>query len=457
MNFTIKHILLVAVLIGIMAALISAARQSEPDQTYQSIAFSPDGKHLAVLGTRSTQIFDVSTGRKIARLNLFSTGFPDHVEFVDNETLFLVSWGTDGSVRHAARWFRWRSGNLLRKLDVDPTYQHFATARGGFVFSDNSTSRTDFYLKDVDQAQSLTSLLGYLDPSLFHVGLGRHFNGTPNDLDLSLPAWTISTKVEDFENEKKLTPLIELAAQTKISPDGKFFVMEMTHSYSYHQESDGKTIWKEDIGYPTNSAFSPDGKFVSIEDRWGERKIVVFECESGKRIKEFDLDHQFGAPITFSDQGMVAVCTHQTSSTGIEIWDLNSSTRIRTVGATNSEQESLRFSAFYTLWLLIWSIACVFVLKRPVSKLKLPRIVSVVFWILLLALGIFLAFTTFGQVYSYFQGVPREGLIQMLAVPMLLMIVALICMVLAFQRLLKRVIVTPQNSADKVINAESGP
>jgi hypothetical protein len=154
---------------------------------------------------------------------------------------------------------------------------------------------------------------------------------------------------------------------------------------------------------------------------------------------------------------MVAVCTHQTSSTGIEIWDLNSSTRIRAVGATNSEQESLRFSAFYTLWLLIWSIACVFVLQRPVSKLKLPRIVSVVFWILLLALGIFLAFTTFGQAYSYFQGVPREGLIQMLAVPMLLMIVALICMVLAFQRLLKRVIVTPQNSADKVINAESGP
>ncbi len=444
MKFNLKHLLLAALLIAIFAALISASMRVDVDQTYASIAFSPDSKTVVVQGTFNTQVFGVARGKKMAELDVFSAETPEHVEFVDDQHILSFGFAHDGRPR-AVRWHHWPTGRMIRHYEFTTLWEHFFPAHNGFLYANNLINEVRFYSSDPTKNLPLSKATY---PSIFYSGLlhqnpNTHafYNGTAAEIQAAGPFWPQKMLIENLEGSREMKSPADLGVNLRVSPAGGSFSSEFKTWFSYHERTTGKTRWAHKIRGVQRCRFSQNGNYVGVEDRV-ERNVYLFATDSGKQLLRLSTERDYmPIPFAISNDGKLVIARQMSSQGGLEVYDALAGRKLGEFGQTNSEARWIFVSLTFTAWLLAWSLAWVFVIPKSLTLTKLPRLVSTVYWLLIFVFGMILAFGTIGFLFKSIQTASRSNTFPGISAflnPLALAGVAVLCLVLSLQRLLNR-------------------
>ena len=208
--------------------------------TEQGIAYSPDGKLLAVGNGAAIELYDPNTNSKVLTLEQTQPAtHPTSVSFSADGKYVYAALNRN---RDAAVWDA-LSGKLLRRLNlprVDPN-AFTATALRGALFARNNYDDKNYWIElwnlETDEMIRVPTPVNEVEPLRFSTD-GRYFSAVVNHSDLYV--WRADTGQLVFVTDK-----MDAAGDLALSPDAKTLA---TASY-------GKvTLW--DVGSYTKSAFA---------------------------------------------------------------------------------------------------------------------------------------------------------------------------------------------------------
>jgi hypothetical protein len=295
LKLSLKHILLIVVFFAMMTGMVSTALRTPVQQNYLMVCFSPDSRHVAILGSRDTQVFDVNTGRQVAVFDLFSYPSGGYLKFVDNEHLMILGNFLD-SKQKAVLWFNISNQQEVRRLEFarNDFTEHFTPGHEGFFYDDNTKQTSTYYSNQSDVPKALFQRAPYSrndDFTLFSFNQYSFFNGTLNELKNPKPGFG-ELQLENHQQSGGMIELGKYASRAKISPNRKTLIVQREDCYCNYRVSDGKILWKQTSASETGGydildaefAYSPNSKFVAVRVSGTRTRVRVHDCESGERV-----------------------------------------------------------------------------------------------------------------------------------------------------------------------------
>lgn len=366
MQFNLKKLILLAAFVALITSLITSLLRTEPNQLYTMVAFSSDGKRIAVQGKRNTQVFECRSEKRLCKFRVFSDITPEHVEFADNQHVLTFGFGKSQSgIYRTVRWHDSNTGLEVRSLPRMSTIEHFSPARDGFVYSNNGTKVISYFSRDPHKTDptvtgnlqaSFESIQGY-----YHTRpcLHAYYNGTPDELLTNKPSWAHVTEVKDLAGDQGKNPVVELAIRTRFNPEGNRFAVENQDVFSMHNRKTGNVLWQANVNEACRTQFSANGKFVGVETYGESPTVHVFDSETGKALMQrVTVRDYMGAPFAISNDGVLAISRTVESKSGVELWDVYSGKQVGRVGVTletpNWKGPSVRYSAMFLFWCVLW-------------------------------------------------------------------------------------------------------
>lgn len=268
------------------------ARFSGPDQTdtFINIAFSPDGKTLAIADDETAQLWDLQSGKIVGS---FSAEFNSQ----DSNPLYDISFSPDGrlfveAVGNEVWIWKWASGEVLRHFDA------------GGQFHDEV-----FVTEFSPNGKTLVT---------------SSFYG-----DAALRFWDVQTG--------KLLMVSPVASggesAVAFSPNGNWLVSAgRDGGVRQWNATTGKLIREINacLSDSVNVRFSPDGRLLAVHcDFDFDRTLHVYDANTWKPLRTLGDDQASKTNFSFSQDGQVLVLGVQMGEEGsgptqIEFWDVQS-------------------------------------------------------------------------------------------------------------------------------------
>ncbi len=307
------------------------------ESSFESAAFTPDGKAVAASHQHGVGVWDAATGRKLAHMS----GLRELVRFVaiSPDGKHLAGCGQYGTV---LLWER-ETAKEVRRFKLDAKY-------GGQVAFSPDGKRLVFgageriCLWDVATGAEVRRIQtedGRLPAQPFRCG-GAILVSYGDNIRL----WNVATGEEVRHID---SPRNQLTAAA-LSPDGKVIVMGCRHAtLRLWDAATGKELQHRD-GHDRGVLsvyFSPDGKAVATAS--GEPVFRLWDAASGQPLRTFSTDGHVVRCLAFSRDGNTLAGSLTYNSLvlmqPVSLWDVKSGRHLRRLAEKGWGSQRVAFSA----------------------------------------------------------------------------------------------------------------
>jgi WD40 repeat protein len=301
--------------------------------------FSPDDKQIVISGLRYAQIYDVSTGEELQKLEVPNSDYIESAKYSPNGKSIVTACG-DGIVRicHTA------SGKVLYQFkDPDGRSVKYAefSPDGKSIVTTNTNCTIRIW--DISTEKELSKFKVNKDADYVHFSPDGKLLIIPSDENVII--WDIATEKILYQYTKHTRGV----HHANFSSNGKLAV---TASYDgiarIFDVLTGKTLHKiqghrEHIGVSIGGVefaeFSSDGKFVVTtgRDKGGNHSVRIWDAISGKELYKVLDEQEYGeclAGFSHDDKKLITIGKYAT-----RIWDLSTIEQKLKKRVVNEEQE----------------------------------------------------------------------------------------------------------------------
>jgi WD40 repeat protein len=293
---------------------------------FYGVAFSPDGKLLAMIGSNPA----ILSADSYTVLRKIETQDLDFLDFSPDSKTILTSTGYGMEIIDV------QTGKQIKKICKDDVKKALFTKDGKRIVSMDYSG--DIKIWDVEKSVNIKILKSHEDSltDIFVSADGKKLVSSSEDNSIKL--WDLDTYklINTFKSNSYAVNSIA------VSNDGKFAVTgsddrtmrvwdftEAKLSYSFSKNAD----------LVLGVAVSPDNKNVVMS----ERDLKYFDAVSGKILKTFTGEkYYFGAPVLFSSNGKFILTCDRNND--ILFIDINTGKVIRKYHGHTSSIKSLSFS-----------------------------------------------------------------------------------------------------------------
>ena len=291
------------------------------------IAYSPDGRRLAVASSIGIWIYNAATGEEIDLL----TGHTSSVE--------SVSFSSDGQTLASGSW-----DNTVRVWDVN-TGKHLRTLEGHTLWVNSVSFSPD--------GNTLASGSADETVRVWDVNTGRHLRTLTGDLDrihsvsfssdgqtLASGSWDNTVRVWDINTGRPLHTLrhTDRVHSVAFSPDG--------NTLASGGDDDTVRVWDANTGkhlhtlrhtdWVNSVSFSPDGQTLA-SGSW-DNTVNVWDVNTGRHLRTLTRRHTgyyyYVYSVAFSPDGNTLASGSGKGGGEIHLWDVNTGRSLRTVTLT---------------------------------------------------------------------------------------------------------------------------
>ena len=262
----------------------------------RAIAFSPDGKHLAVASGIGIWIYEVATAREHALLNGGRPTLIRSVAYSPDGTILAAGTG-NGTIQF------WEVENRRRlPTRIMPRLRGPAGEVDALAFSPDgktlaSGTYEDVTLWDVETGGHLSTLKGH-EHRIFSLAF------SPDGTTLVSGAEDDTAKLWDVTTGKNLATLKHArnVSSVALSPDGASLAAAASKSVTLWNIETHKKIVALSHSYHVDSvAYSPDGRTV-VSGSW--REVSIWDVSTANKIATLEQEGRVGA-LAFSPDGKI--------------------------------------------------------------------------------------------------------------------------------------------------------
>ena len=302
----------------------------------RAIAFSPDGKHLAVASGIGIWIYDVETARELTLLT------NEHVTLARS-----VAYSPDGSILAAGT-----GGGRVQLWEVESGRLLVALIRPGpsgnvdaLAFSPDSSTvasgiRDEIQLWDVENQRHLNTLQG-------HKGQIFSLAFSPDGAAIASGAEDDTVKLWEVATGKNLAAFQHSSDVLSVtfSPNGETLAIAANKNVQLWNISTKKNVATlKHTNHVNAVAYSPDGTTL-VSGAWNVVKL--WDAKTKKEITTFKYEGSPGA-VTFSPDCKVLAVANTTRFGGsdgtVKLWEVSTGAKIATLQGHTGTYSAVAFS-----------------------------------------------------------------------------------------------------------------
>ncbi len=301
----------------------------------RSVAYSPDGRSLAVASSIGIYIYDVATYRELA---LFTghTSWVESVSFSPDGTM-LASGSADRTVK---LWDIATRTNIATFEGHTDRLESVSFSPDGKILASGARDNT-IKLWNVETGEDIVTLEGHTN----HV---YSVSFSPDGKILASGSEDDTVRLWDVETRENISTFDVLTARVwsvAFSPDGTTLAAGSWNEVTLWDVAMRTNIATFETHQAQSVAFSPDGRSLAAASSTG---IYLYDVATFRELALFTGDTYWVKSVVFSPDGSTLVSTLQDNR--VKLWDV--ATHNITILRHTSEVESVAFSPDGTT--LIW-------------------------------------------------------------------------------------------------------
>ncbi len=304
-----------------------------------SVAFSPDGKTLAVGGRHRVGVYNLPSGARIERTEaLRGVGTIWGLAFSPDGKLLAVGDEIGGVLWYCTT--DWGPATTVGQRGHRHAVTSVALSPDGRTILSASPDGTlrRWKVEQPGENQIVEHLSGALATGVRFSPDGRMFAAYSHDLRAGfvdpLMVWEVATGKKRFQQP-------QAALACVFSPDSKTLawlggdgIVRLT------DVANGKELHLfGNVGWAWSLAFSPDGKLLAVATQY-TKLVKVWNVETGAEVHSWEDEPM--ASVAFSPNGRLLATGHENGT--ISVWDLARKARTQTLRGHNGSVDFLRFT-----------------------------------------------------------------------------------------------------------------
>ncbi len=368
-RFNIRQLLLLTMLIGILLAMIANARRQQPAQAFEAIAFSPDGKRIAIVGEENTQIIRLADKTLLGSVPIGFSGYGGRqvVSFVDDDTVALFSQGNRVAGPACGVYlYSISERKLITKTSIGP-WGTVAICPVGFAVRNRANNKLTFQLF-APGAKLVSTNVRTSDDRIWLSESGQWvtcFSDFHQSRGPNMPGPTPSSELLDLTNQKTET-FDQPHSDAILAPDGSRILLAGRSGANLLDRKTHAIIWRFELGNRAEDCrFSSDGSLVAIQGTIEnnspnsfrrEQFISILNANSGQEILRIDTNDRLRSAFVFSPDGKtIAVADSSDYFRGVQLWDISEGKMTGTVGGSKRIQLLILYPILLLIWTLFWT------------------------------------------------------------------------------------------------------
>lgn len=308
----------------------------------KSIALSPDGRTLASGGEGTIQLWDTDTGRFLSLLR-GHTDIVWQLKFSEDGTL-LASGSKDNTIR------LWSTSNGQEMLSISTGYTSSGFA---LVFSPDGKTLVSgspdgtIHLWDARTGRLRATLTGHTDRI---VSLAISPDGktlASGSQDNTIRFWNFRTRRQLL----RITEHTDVVYSLTFSPDGTVLAnASMDKTLRFWDATSGKQLSYSHTGHwgpMTTLAFSHDGNtLASVGGDW-DKKVYLWNANTGGHLYTFQGNNSSGKVLAFSRDNRILACGYEDGT--ILLWNVVTGHLLSTLTEHKSSDSSFLITSIDAL------------------------------------------------------------------------------------------------------------
>ena len=369
MRFSLKQILLLFLLLGILGGLFSAAIQMPAPYRLEKLVASPDGKLLCGGTTNHWFLFDLERGEQI-QANGMTSSFAFQfgrgpVAFLNNDEI-LFSERIFGLARSLSIWsikrreFTREQENVATSvtmfgseaIDVGPKYVASLTSGDNMRSGSERLSSVSIFERDG------------LDRVPIQLALPYELSSVSVDLSGKLLAMGCRggdlNRIWDLESNSQVHEWDERVIRVLYSPTEPQLLVAQRNRLTMRSPDGLSDLWEIETQVRTDELalqFSNDGRRVVFQAGY-EEPLLVLNATDGSLISEIDLTGYSRVyeqtPLALSHDGNQLFVAGKRADYGISVFDTSTGKMTKRLGRVNRLFSAVVFVLLLVCWPVAW-------------------------------------------------------------------------------------------------------